>query len=123
MSITWKKTIRDIFIAICVGLIYYCIVRFTGLGFECFYYKATGLPCPSCGITRMFLSLSKLDFVSAFHYNQFFFFTWPLLAAECVYVDYKIEDHKDIPKWNVILLIITGIALIIFGTLRNLYLL
>ncbi|MCQ2516850.1 MAG: DUF2752 domain-containing protein [Saccharofermentans sp.] len=123
MNTTWKKTIRDILIAICIGIAYFIIIQITGHGLPCTFLKLTGLPCPSCGITRMFISLSRLDFKSAYQFNQFLFFTWPLFALECVYVIYKIEDHKDLPKWNIICITVFGIALLCFGTLRNLYLL
>jgi len=32
-----------------------------------------GLPCPACGLTRAGLSLVRLDFVGAFHYNPSIF--------------------------------------------------
>lgn len=38
----------------------------------CVIYNTTGLPCPSCGMTRAFLYLAKLDFVEAFHYHPLF---------------------------------------------------
>lgn len=38
----------------------------------CVIYNTTGLPCPSCGMTRAFLYLAKLDFAEAFHYHPLF---------------------------------------------------
>lgn len=38
----------------------------------CVIYNTTGLPCPSCGMTRAFLYLAKLDFAKAFHYHPLF---------------------------------------------------
>lgn len=38
----------------------------------CLIYNITGLPCPSCGMTRAFLSLARLDFMKAFHDHPLF---------------------------------------------------
>jgi len=38
----------------------------------CLIYNTTGFPCPSCGMTRAFLSVIKHDFVKAFHYHPLF---------------------------------------------------
>lgn len=38
----------------------------------CFIYNITGLPCPSCGMTRAFLSLGRLDFMKAFQNHPLF---------------------------------------------------
>ena len=38
----------------------------------CVIYNTTGLPCPSCGMTRAFLYLAKFDFAEAFHYHPLF---------------------------------------------------
>ncbi len=43
------------------------------LGFSiCIFYNITGIYCPSCGMTRAFVALSRLDFKSAFMYNPMF---------------------------------------------------
>ncbi len=43
------------------------------LGFSiCIFYNITGVYCPSCGMTRAFVSLLNLDFKSAFMYNPMF---------------------------------------------------
>ncbi len=43
------------------------------LGFSiCVFYNVTGVYCPSCGMTRAFVSLMHLDFKSAFMYNPMF---------------------------------------------------
>ena len=38
----------------------------------CLIYNTTGIPCPSCGMTRAFLYLAKLNFAEAFHYHPLF---------------------------------------------------
>lgn len=35
----------------------------------CFFRNIFGIRCPGCGLTRAFLSIFNLDFMSAFKYN------------------------------------------------------
>lgn len=35
----------------------------------CFFEQVLGIPCPSCGLTRAFISISHLQFKEALHYN------------------------------------------------------
>lgn len=35
----------------------------------CLFKNITGIPCPSCGITRSIISLMHLDLNNAFHWN------------------------------------------------------
>ena len=116
-----RKTIRDIAIIILAGFIYYLINRFTGFGIPCAFRVATGLPCPSCGISHMFIHIFALDFKSALADNQFLFFTWPLVAAEIVYIIYKNESGKSLSKVNTVLIGIFGIMLVSFGIVRIIF--
>lgn len=56
-------------IALGAGIVYALFVRLTGWGIPCVFYLITDLYCPGCGISRMFLSLLRLDFVAAVRYN------------------------------------------------------
>ena len=118
MTDAWKKTIRDITIIIIVGIVYYFINRFTGFGLKCAFHELTGLKCPSCGITHMFIDLAAGDPDAAFRDNQFMFCTWPLIAAEIIYLLYKHESREDIPRWNIIVIGIFTALLCIFGIYR-----
>lgn len=78
----------------------------------------TGFYCPGCGITRMLLSLLKLDFYSAFRYNPLLFISLPI--GLYLYIDYLIKKenslYKKIPEkfWYIVIVIF-----IIYGILRN----
>jgi hypothetical protein len=37
----------------------------------CPFFKVTGIPCPSCGITRSLISLSQGDFKTSWQYHSF----------------------------------------------------
>ena len=64
-----KKVLKIYGYAIGVGLLYWLWGALTGLYLPCFYYSTTGFYCPGCGISRMFLSLFRLEFSEAFAHN------------------------------------------------------
>ena len=102
-----------------IGVIYYFVIRFTGFSFRCFFKQLTGIQCPSCGATRMFLSLFRLDFASAIKYNPVLFFLWPVIGGEILYVTYMGGNNRDLPKWNLALIYIVFAIMMIFGIIRN----
>ena len=114
-----KKTLLFLLASFAAGCLYYVFIRVTGLAFPCMMYELTGLKCPTCGITHMFLHLASLDIKAAFLDNQFVFLTWPLSVLEVLYVFYKSVKGEKIPGWNyVFIYILVGIA-IIFCIIRN----
>ncbi len=68
-----------------IPLIYFLVLAFSALtGFiivkfglmphmKCQFKEFTGYPCPTCGTTRLVLSLYNFDLLSAFKYNPFMF--------------------------------------------------
>ncbi|MBR3269525.1 MAG: DUF2752 domain-containing protein [Oscillospiraceae bacterium] len=59
-------------------------IRLIGFRIPCPFHYVTGLRCPGCGITRMFLYMMKGDFRRSFQCNQVLFFVVPMLAAAAV---------------------------------------
>jgi len=56
-----------------------------GLNFDlCLYKMITGKECFNCGMTRAFLNVLHLDFVSAFNYNKNVIIVFPLTI--CIYL-------------------------------------
>ncbi len=121
MTYALKKTIKDVIIFLFVGFVYYMIYRLTGWGLPCAFRKITGLPCPSCGISHMFIHMAAGDFKSAYKDNQFLFFTWPLVAIEIIYMLHTFESKKDLPKWNVVIVGVFAALLTTFGVLRIIF--
>ncbi len=82
-----RKAILKIYSSVVIiGLLYYLWVKLTGKAIPCLYYLTTGLYCPGCGISRMFISLFKLDVKSAFAYNPVVFcliILWSIIAVIC----------------------------------------
>lgn len=60
--------------AVFVILIFLILTRFT-----CIIKLITGLPCPSCGMTRAYLSLLHLNIKDAWNYHPLFWFIPPVI--------------------------------------------
>lgn len=63
-----------------IGLAYALFCRLTGLAVPCPLHLATGLWCPGCGVTRMSLSLLRLDLMAAWRANPGLLLLSPVLA-------------------------------------------
>ena len=106
------RAFKNIIIFLTIGL------GFLLLDIGCPIHKLTGLHCPGCGITRMFVSIVKLEFYQAFRYNPLIFI---YLILFIIYLIYKIINKKNnktvvIPNKIIYSLIVITI---IFGVLRN----
>lgn len=115
-----QKEIRYLLIILGVGFGYYLWLNFTHLGIPCPFRTITGWLCPGCGITHMLIALIQLDFHTAYLENPFLLLTLPFLIGEILYQRYLQLTKQVNPRWNQVLLWLYVIALIIFGTLRNL---
>jgi len=50
----------------------------TGLGVDlCPFHRATGLPCPGCGMSRAMAAMSQGDLGAALGLHPFVVFAWP----------------------------------------------
>ena len=57
----------------------------------CIVKEITGLPCPSCGMTRAWLSFIKFDFISAFKWHPLF-----LLGPVFIYLIFSHFKKKNL---------------------------
>ena len=64
-----KKVVKAGVLIGILGLIYGLFSLKTGIKIPCVFHEITGLYCPGCGVTRMCLSLMKLQFYEAFRSN------------------------------------------------------
>lgn len=103
------------------GSIYLLWLKTTGLSLHCPFYWLTGLYCPGCGITTMFICLTDGDLVSAWKANPAI-----ILAAPFIIVQMLKHKSTDCPpaltRPNQIdyLTIALLIWFVSFGILRNL---
>lgn len=99
------------------GLSYLLLLRngYLHFGVPCLFYKITGLWCTGCGVTRMLIRLSKLDFVGAFRSNEFVFLTLPAILWVWLYEGSRFKKAKEVGTWVLLSAALT------FGILRNIF--
>ena len=75
----------------------------------------TGLNCPGCGITRMFVALFHGNIYQAFRYNPLVFIELPIIAILILLYRFNKKSRKVVNILFIILLVIT----VVYGMLRN----
>ena len=115
-----KRILKRNLVLLAIGLAYVLWVRVTGIGIPCLFYTVTGLKCPGCGISRMLLSLLRLDFRAAFRYNPFLLLTSPILMFLLIESDLQYVRNKrrktilgQVLLWGEI------VGLLAYGIIRN----
>ena len=91
----------------------------TNIGFQCLFYKTTGLYCTGCGGQRAFYHLIHGDFYKAFNYNLLIYLALPLVGVKFYeeLFEKKIMPEIVFSRKFIIVLIIFVLA---FTILRNL---
>ena len=117
-----KRTLIKYGVIFGIGLAYLIFVLCTGIGIPCIFHKITNLECPGCGVTRMIMSLVRLDFASAFAYNPFLLITGPFLIAYLVACEVKFVKlgNRKMGKWEIFMYVELALALL-YGVLRNIF--
>lgn len=116
-----KRTIRDMVLLLIAGSIYYLVIIHTPFSLKCYLYELFHIKCPSCGVTRMCVSMIHFDFMHAFRYNPFICITFPYVIYEIIYLLHLNESKKKQSKINRVILYIWLVLFIIFGILRNIF--
>ena len=115
-----RKTIRQIYMWVLgIGIGYWLWLQITGIGIPCILWERTGLLCPGCGTSRMFLSLIRGDLAAAWGYNWLvlcLLILWNAIAALCYWG--KPGFFRN-PKFLFTAGYLTFAGLILFGILRN----
>ena len=116
-----KRTIKNTIAILCLGIFLYILYNFH-IRIPCAFKTLTHLNCPSCGVSRMCVSISHGDIKSAFYYNQVLIFLTPLIAL--YYIFYQIRyirtGQRKISKLENNTMILIIVILIIDGIVRNL---
>lgn len=107
---------------VAVGLLYACICWLVGRPLiPCPFYMVTGLYCPGCGVSRMCLSLLRLDIPAAFAANRLVFLLLPVGAVLALQIAVRyVRTGEHLPtRAQQCVLVCMCIALVTFGVLRN----
>ena len=114
------RVVRRYGVLLFVGLAYYVFVSLTNVGIPCPVRLITGLQCPGCGISRMLMSLVRLDLKAAFQYNPVVLLTMPIILF-CVIrsdIDYIRTGRNSLDRYQPVW-IAELVILLIFGIIRN----
>ena len=116
-----RLIIKCLIVAV-VGFGYLIFVRLSGWGIPCIFRLISGKYCPGCGISRMFVALSRFDIHAAFRYNPLVFCLLPFATVFGVRyaVSYVKTGRTEADKLETVLLVITMILTVAFWVLRNL---
>ena len=114
--------LRDVCLVALLGGVYALICFHFGVGLPCPFYLFTGLQCPGCGVSRLCLSLLRLDFAGAWAANPAILLLLPfgVLLAVRLAVRYVRNGTRRLTKAETVLVYAACICLLIFGVLRNL---
>lgn len=121
MRTRWKSVLRTVGFLAAAGFLY-TVLYLLGIQIPCVFHRLTGLYCPGCGISRMCISILRLDFLSALRYNSMVILLIPVflfLGIQLV-VRYVRTGSKQLTKGQQIVFCIMAILLMLFGILRNL---
>ncbi len=113
--------VKKLLIILAAGVLYYIWIRLTDIRIPCLIHTFTGLKCPGCGITRVFLSLIEFDLKAAFEANALVTILLPFAALYGIYkgiVYIKTGKIRYSKVENIIFIIISIIALG-FAVCRN----
>jgi len=113
-----KKNIKECLILITFFLII-ILLYYLNIPIPCIFHEITGLKCPGCGITRMFVSILHLNFIDAFYYNPLCFIYLILTIIYLIYYSICIFKKKTPKKINQKIWIILLIITVLFGIIRN----
>ena len=117
-----KNCIRVSAVILGVGCAYAAFCALTGLGLPCPFHLVTGLNCPGCGVSRMLLSMLRLDFAAAFRHNAALFCMTPvlaLLAGVRIWRYVRLGERRGKPWMQATEIALAGL-LVVWGVVRNL---
>lgn len=116
-----KKIVLNAAKLMFIGVLYYVWIMLTDIKIPCVFYMLTNKFCPGCGITRMFLALFKLDFVTAMKNNLLVFcLIWPGLLWGVIKSFFYIKDGTvQTNLFEKICVMIIFVCTIVFWILRN----
>ena len=116
-----RRVLTKVGILLGVGIGYMLFVQLTGWGIPCVFHLATGIYCPGCGISRMFMALAQGDFVRAAQCNLLVLCLLPfgLVLAFVKLRQYVRTGETTMYPIERVFYIVAFVLCIVFCILRN----
>jgi len=105
--------VKNFFIMVIIVGVYLSALEWLGSGTKCVVKNISGIPCPSCGMTRSYLHVLEGDFQAAF-YDHPLFFTVPFILIIAYILSVKYEDKKLTRILTILLFIIIAAFIIVY---------
>lgn len=121
LSAVRRLILKILKISLAIGIPYLIFVLLTDLRIPCLLYEATGILCPGCGLTRMFMSMARLRFFDAYSYNRAFFLLFFYWCATALFAFVGKPEFVRSRRFLSVSFIISIIILTIFCIVRNIY--
>ena len=99
---------------ILLGLFIFCI------GWDCPFREYLHMNCPGCGMTRAFLSILNLDFLSAIRYNIMAIPLFIILFVSVIFLVVEIMYDKDVYFKEIFKQVYTNVDFIVLTMLITL---
>lgn len=113
-----KLSIKIVCTLFLTGIIFLYLNHKFSFFIPCIFHEITGLWCPGCGITRMILSILKMNFYQAFRYNPLVFILMPFFTIYGITYYYSWLQNKEL-KINKNIWYLLLVVTITFMILRN----
>ena len=117
---SYRRNILKIYVGIiALGGIYIIFIKASGFAIPCMFHKITGLLCPGCGTTHLFLAMASLHIREAFFYNPAVFILlclWILVSGLCMFRKTAVIMNARV-LYTLLYLSIAFLSL--FGVIRN----
>ena len=97
-----------------LGLYALLLLMWILLRLPCIFRTVTGIPCPTCGLTRAWLSALQMDFTGAIRQYPMFW-SIPVLILFLIF-DGEVFPSRKVNLW-IIATLVLGIFLIYFARL------
>ncbi len=121
LSAVRRLILKILAVSLAIGIPYLIFVLLTDLRIPCFLYETTGILCPGCGLTRMFMSMARLRFFDAYSYNRAFFLLFFYWCATAFFAFVGKPEFVRSRRFLYGSFIFSIIFLTIFCILRNIY--
>lgn len=108
-----NNKIKNLVIMVVIVITYILALEWLGSGTKCVIKNVSGIPCPSCGMTRSYLHVLHGEFGEAF-YDHPLFFTVPIILVLAYLLSVN-QHNKQVQRvLTIIMFVIIALFIILY---------